>query len=198
MEKRAKTDHPVLDVIERRWSPRAFDPRPVPADALRSMFEAARWAASSYNEQPWRYVVAVRGQEPEFERMLGCLVEFNRDWARHAGAVALSYASKRFSRNDKPNAHGWHDVGQATAYLALQATELGLFVHQMAGIDRDACRATWDVPDEFEPVAAFAVGYPGDADSLPDDLRKQERSERTRRKQSEIVFSGTWGSPASW
>jgi nitroreductase len=134
ISKRAITDHPVHELISQRWSPYGFDSRPVPESVLRSLFEAARWAASSFNEQPWSYIVALREQEEEFARMLSCLTEKNQEWARHAPVLGLSVASLKFARNGNPNRHAFHDVGAATAHLVLEATARDLVVHQMAGI----------------------------------------------------------------
>jgi len=198
MEKPATSDHPIHEIIARRWSPRAFDARPVSPAALRSLFEAARWASSSFNEQPWRFLVARREEPEEFDRALSCLVEFNRGWARRAGALVLAAYRGDFTRNAKPNGCALHDLGQAAAHLALQATALGLAVHQMAGILPDRVRELYAVPPGFEPVTAIAVGHAGRAVELPEDLRAGELEPRSRRPQSQFVFAGRWDRPASW
>ena len=135
MDKPATTQYPVSPAIEARWSPRALKPESVSPDQMRSLLEAARWTASAFNEQPWRFIVALRDETEEFERMLGCLVPGNQQWAHNAGALILTVVQETFARNDKPNGTARYDVGQAASALALQATELGLRVHQMAGID---------------------------------------------------------------
>jgi nitroreductase len=198
MDKPANTQYPVSAAVKARWSPRALKPESVPADQMRSLLEAARWTASAFNEQPWRFIVALRDETVEFERMLGCLVPGNQQWARNAGALILTVVSESFARNDKPNGSARYDVGQAASALALQATELGLRVHQMAGIDRDKIRETYGVPQGFAPLTGIAVGYPGPLDELPEGLRETESAPRERKAQSEFVFSGNWGEPASW
>ncbi len=198
MDKTAETAYPVHRLIAQRWSPRAFDGRPVPATAIRSLLEAARWAASSFNEQPWRFLVARREEGPEFARMLGCLVPGNREWAKDAGVLMLTVAKRTFSQNDKPNRVAVHDIGLAAANLTLQAEELGLRVHQMAGIDVEAVRSTYGVPAGYDPLTAIAAGYEGDPARLSPDLREAELEPRERKPQVEIVFAGSWGRPASF
>lgn len=193
MEKPAPVDPKVHELIRRRWSPRAFADRPVEAETLRLLLEAAQWAPSSYNEQPWAFLVATREDPQEFERLLGCLVPFNQGWAKNAPVLMLSVARLAFERNGKPNRHAYHDVGQAAAQLTFQATALGLFVHQMAGIDAEVARETYCIPEGWDPVAAIALGYPGEPESLPDDLRSKETAERRRKPLEDFVFSGAWG-----
>src|SRR5579864_8707816 len=113
--KQSTPDYPIHELIARRWSPCAFADRPVPVDDLRSLFEAARWAASSYNEQPWRYIVATKADRAEFERLLSCLVEGNQAWAKTAPVLALGCTSLNFAYNNKPNAAALHDLGLASA-----------------------------------------------------------------------------------
>ena len=192
MEKPAQTDHPIHELLKRRWSPRAFDAKPVEAGILRSLLEAARWAASSFNEQPWRFVVATTDNKEEYDRLLGCLMEKNQQWARQAPVLMISFAKLTFTRNNKPNRVAVHDVGAAAAQLTLEAMNQGLFVHQMAGIDQEKIRKTYNVPDGFEPVAAIAVGYPGNPASLPEDFREGEMEPRERKPLKEFVFSARW------
>ncbi len=193
MEKPAKTDHPVDSLIERRWSPRVFSDREVGTDAILSLLEAARWAASAYNAQPWSFIVARRQDKDEFERLLGCLVPGNQEWAKGAHVLMLTVAKLTFSHNDKPNALAIHDVGQAAATMAIQATSMGLRIHQMSGFDAAKARETYAIPDGYEPVTVIAVGYRADEDSMPEDVREKESAPRQRRPLGEIVFSGTWG-----
>lgn len=197
MEKPAETKYPVHYLIRRRWSPLAFAERPVEPEKLRRLFEAARWAPSSFNEQPWAYLVATRDHRDEFETMLGCLVEGNQTWAKHAPVLMLSVAKLAFDKNGKPNRHAWHDVGAASAYLSLEATDLGLFVHQMAGILPEQARTVFGIPDGWEPVAGLALGYPGDADALPENLKQRQLAARGRKAISQFVYSGRWGQAAS-
>jgi nitroreductase len=195
--RRAITEHTIIDVLAERWSPRAFADRPVEPEKLRRLFEAARWAASSYNEQPWRYVVATKEHPEAYERLLNCLNEFNQQWAKTAPALMLGFYKTTFSRNGKSNRCAPHDLGAASAQLTAQATALDLYVHQMAGIELDVIRDTYDVPDDFEPMAALAIGYLGDPDALPEKLAKQERGERSRRPLDETVFGDEWGEAAN-
>lgn len=198
MEKIAETGYPVHELIAKRWSPRAFEPRPVPSKAMRSLLEAARWAASAFNEQPWRFIVARREDSEEFQRMLECLVEGNQSWAKDAGVLILTVARETFTRNDRPNRSAFHDVGLAAGNLSLQATDLGLRVHQMAGIEVDKIRKTYDVPEGYQPLTGIAIGYPGSVEQLPERLRAPEIAPRQRNPQSEFVFSGAWNNPAEW
>jgi nitroreductase len=196
MEKTAPIQFPVHDLIRQRWSPRAFAAQPVPPDVLQSLLEAARWAASSFNEQPWRYLIATQASPQEFNRILGCLVEKNQRWAKSAPVLMLSFFRKIFSANGHPNRVALHDVGAASAQMAMEATARGLFVHQMAGIEVEKIRETFKLPPEFEPAAAIAIGYPGDPQKLPDEFRAAESAPRTRKAFSELFFSGGWGNPA--
>ncbi|HEX8491491.1 MAG TPA: nitroreductase family protein [Pyrinomonadaceae bacterium] len=193
IDKPAENQHPIHDLIKRRWSPRAFSAQPVETEKLLSLLEAARWAASCFNEQPWSFIVATKESEEEYERLLGCLVESNARWAQYAPVLMLSVAKLNFERNAKPNRHAFHDVGQAAASLTLQATALGLVVHQMAGFDIAKARERFSIPEGYEAVAAIAVGYQNEADSLPEDLREKEEAPRTRRPLDSFVFTGTWG-----
>lgn len=198
MDKPADFQYPIHDLIARRWSPRALDPRPVPAEQIRSLLEAARWAASSFNEQPWSFLVARREDTAEFERMLACLVPANQAWAKNAGVLMLTVAKRTFTRNDRPNRVAEHDIGLAAANLTFQATALDLRVHQMAGIDTDKIRETYGIPEGYDPVTAIAVGLPGSLEQLPEEYRAEEQAPRERRMQSEFVFVGSWGRSAGW
>ena len=174
---------PIHELLQRRFSPRAFEDRSVPKEAIHSLLEAARWAASSFNEQPWRFIVATKDDPADFEKLLGCLVPGNQDWAKSAPVLMLSATKLTFTRNDKPNRHAYHDVGLAVSQLIVQATSLGLHVHQMAGFDVDQARQTFGIPEGFDPVAAIAIGY--SAEATP--------ASRSRRPQDELIFSGKWG-----
>jgi len=195
--KRARPDYPIADLLAARWSPYGFDPRPVAASDLRSLFEAARWAPSSYNEQPWRYLVAMREDEGAFADLLSCLVEANQQWARSASALVIAVASTAFARNGKPNAVARHDIGLASANLTVEATARGLAVHQMAGILPERARELYGIPDGFEAVTALAIGYPAALGSLDDRVRDLDTAARPRRPQAEFVFAGAWGKPAT-
>jgi len=184
---------PIHELISHRWSPRAFEARAVEPEKLRSLFEAARWASSSYNAQPWYFIVATKDDPEDYKKVLDSFVEFNQGWAKNAPVVALSVAAYKMPHDGSQNRHAFHDVGQAAANLALQATALGLQVHQMAGILPDKARQIFSIPADFEAVAGFAIGYPGDPATLPDALRQREHAPRDRRPASSFVFTGHWG-----
>jgi nitroreductase len=196
MEKLAETQVPIHELIGRRWSPRAFSPRAVEPEKLVSVFEAARWASSASNEQPWAFVMATSDDPKNYEEMLGVLVDFNRGWANQAPVLILTLAHTQFEKDGRPNRHAFYDLGQAAANLSLQATGLGLATHPMAGFDPEAARQRFAVPAGWEPVSVIALGYPGDPDSLNETLRQRELAQRKRKPLPSLVFSGTWGNPA--
>ena len=194
--KRASLDHPVHELLAGRWSPYAFADRRVSLEDLRAIFEAARWAPSAFNEQPWRYLVARREDEGEFARLLSCLVEGNQLWARHAPVLALGVVGTRFARNDQPNRAAAHDLGLASAALTVEATSRGLAVHQMAGILPDRSRELYSIPEGFEPFTGLAIGYAGEPGDAPEAVRERDLAPRARRPREESVFAGTWGRAA--
>jgi nitroreductase len=196
MQKPAPSDSPIHELIRNRWSPRAFADRPIPPDVLRSLFEAARWAPSSNNEQPWAYLVAPKDDKENFEKMLAVLVEFNSGWAKNAPVLAIAVAKLFFAKNNTPNRNAQYDTGAATAWLSVEATARGLFVHQMAGFDPEKARQAFGIPAGWDPLAALAIGYPGTPDSLPERLKERELAPRTRKPLSEFVMAGYWGQPA--
>ncbi len=183
----------VIEDILKRWSPRAFSDKPVSAESLTEVFEAARWAASSYNEQPWRFLVGHRGDET-YQKIFDSLIEFNQGWAKSAPVLILSIAKKTFTQNGSPNYYALHDTGAATAYLSLQATALGFHTHSMAGFDRDKAQKAFHIPDDFEAGAVTALGYLGDPETLPEQMKQMETAPRQRKPLSEIVFSA-WETP---
>jgi nitroreductase len=190
-----KVPEGVQELLEKRFSPYAFSSRPVEAEKLRKLFEAARTAPSSYNEQPWRFVLATRQVPEAFDRLLETLTERNRQWARHAPVLVLSVAKLDFTHNGQPNRHAWYDAGQAAAYLTLQATELGLYVHQMAGFDSEKARQLLEIPEGYEPAAMMAVGYLGDPESMQEALRQRDKHRRARKPLDSLLFEGRWGEP---
>ncbi len=196
MKKPAPSDFPVHELIRERWSPRAFADKPVPQDVLRSIFEAARWAPSSYNEQPWAYIVATKDDKENFEKMLSVLVDFNAQWAKSAPVLALAVAKLAFANNNAPNRNAQYDTGAATALLSVEATARGLAVHQMAGFDAEKARQAFGIPKGWEPIAALAIGYAGDPASLPAPLKDREMTPRTRKPIGEFVMVGQWGHTA--
>ncbi len=182
-------NHQLLDVIRKRWSPRIYNGREVEPWKLRTLFEAAGWAASCFGEEPWRFIVASRADRAEFDRLLGLLVEKNQEWAQHAGALAISFGKKTFTRNGAPDRFGLHDTGTAFGQMSLQAVALGLQVHGMGGFDAERTRKEFAVPEDFEVGAAIAIGYL-DGEGAPPEGRK-------RKPLGEVVFNGAWGHPAS-
>jgi len=197
MEKPADAKSPIHELLRQRWSPRVFSPRPVSAETLKILFEAARWAPSSFNEQPWAYVVATKDDPEEFQRVLSTLVEGNRAWAQNAPVLMLSIAKSNFERTGQPNRHAFHDTGQATMSLVIEATALGLAVHQMAGFSVEKARELFSIPQDWEPVAAIALGYPAAADAVPENLRAREFAPRSRKPLEDFVFSGKWKQTSS-
>jgi nitroreductase len=196
MSKHATPDHPIHELMARRWSPYGFADQPVSSSDVRSLFEAARWAPSSYNEQPWSYLVATRDEPEPFALMLSCLVEPNRAWASGVPVLALGCTSLHFSRNGQPNGVALHDLGLASAQLTLEATARGLYVHQMAGILPDRIREVYGVPEGVQPVTALAIGHVADPGKLPEPIRARDTASRPRKKLGEFVFSGRWGQAA--
>jgi len=186
----------VHSLIADRWSMRAFADRDVEAEKVRACLEAARWAPSCYNEQPWYFIVGRRGEGEAHARLFDCLVEQNQRWAGEAPVLMISVAKPTFDSGGRTNRHAQHDVGLATMNLMLQAQALGLAAHAMAGFKRKETRETFGVPEDHEPMAAIAIGYPGEADALPEDLAEKERAPRQRRPLSAWVFGETWGEMA--
>ena len=193
MQKLADTTYPIEPLLKQRWSPRAFAERLVEIDKLLSLWEAARWSASCANQQPWYFLVATKENKTEYARLLSCLRENNQLWASQAPVLMVSVAKLAFDMNGQPNRYAFHDVGLAVANLIIQATALGLYVHQMAGFYPDKVRELYGVPDDFEPVAGIVLGYPGDPATLSEELQQRELAPRTRRPCESFVFQGAWG-----
>jgi len=194
--KSALLDFPIHKLLSDRWSPYGFSDRPVAQTDLSSLFEAARWAASSYNEQPWTYFVATKQAPEEFARLLSCLVEANQAWAKAAPVLVLGVVRLRFSKNNEVNRAAVHDLGLASANLATEATSLGLSVHQMIGILPDRARELYQLPAHTEAWTAMAIGYKADTGHMPDGLRERDMAPRTRKPISQFVFTGYWGQTA--
>jgi nitroreductase len=194
--KHAAADHEVLAIIRERWSPRAFDAgRTVSLDDLWRLFEAARWAPSSRNEQPWRFVLTHRDHSPEqYKALVGSLTGGNQSWAANAPALILTAVQLLAEATGETNRHAYYDSGQAVAYLTLQAQSQGLGIRQMEGFSHAIARDVCQVPDGFEPAVVMAVGYPGSPETLASEKhRAAEVMPRRRRRASEFVFDGTWG-----
>lgn len=192
----APTDHPILQVLAGRWSSRAIDPdRRVPRAQVAVVLEAARWAPSSGNVQPWRYLVFDEDVPDALGEARACLRRGNT-WAHRAPVLLLSLVDRYWPDSTDPNPSALHDVGAASLSLALQAMAEGLVAHQMAGFDRAQARERFAVPDRMDPVAFIALGHPGRADLLDDRRRDRERAPRRRRPVSGTAFVGGWGGPA--
>ncbi len=196
MEKVAETAYPIHNLFKHRWSPRAFSDRRVEPATLRSLLEAARWAASCANEQPWNFIVATQDEPQEFERVLNCLVEGNIGWAKNAPVLMISVARLNFEKSGGVNRTAYYDVGQAVAQMALEAVAEGLEIHQMAGIHVDKAREVYGIPPGWDPVTGIAVGYVGDPDMLPEKRRESEVSPSKRKASRSFVFEGRWGEPS--
>lgn len=190
LRKAATADHPIHDLLASRWSPRAFDPSPLPPGHLEQMFEAARWSMSASNEQPWAFVYARREDAARWEPLATCLLPLNQSWARQAPVLLLAAARLQLAGKDEPNRLAHYDLGQSMALLTVQATALGLAVHQMAGFDRAAARDAARVPAGWEPVAMAVIGWPAAPDGLDERLRQREAAPRVRKPQAEFVFEG--------
>ena len=193
MQNPANPQVPIHSLLQERWSPRAFSQKMVEKDALQSLLEAARWASSCFNEQPWSFLVSTSQEKEEHGKMLSCLAEANQSWAKEAPVLMITIVKLAFAHNGTSNRHASHDVGLAVGNLVVQATALGLGVHQMAGIHPDVAKSLYHIPDTHEALTALALGYFGDPQSLPDALRERELAIRTRQPLSEFVFSGQWG-----
>jgi nitroreductase len=194
-EKYGDTLPGVHPLIRERWSPRSFADRDVSSEDLETVLDAAHWAASSSNEQPWRFLVARKTDGAPYRKMLGLLVPSNQVWAKTAPVLMITAGKRTFTQNDQPNRYALHDTGAALAFLFLQATALGLSAHGMGGFDLERARTELAIPDGFEVGAAVALGYLGSPDDLPENLRKRELAKRERKPLREIVFGTHWGDP---
>lgn len=183
-------DAPVNPMFLDRWSPRAFDPAPIPEDEIATLFEAARWAPSCFNEQPWLFIYGTSDEERQV--FLEILVPGNRRWARNASLLAVLFARRTFARSGKPNRHAGHDCGAAWVSLAFQARMLGLYAHGMAGFSQERAYDLLDVPEEeYEAMTAIAVGSYGDRDALPEEIREMEQP-NGRKPLAEVAIKGKY------
>lgn len=182
-------DHEVLDLFLKRWSPRAMNAAPLKQSDLMRLFEAARWAPSTYNEQEWRFLYATTGG-PHWDTFIGLLTEANQLWCRNAAVLVVVLSHKVFSRNGKPNPVHTFDAGLASQNLLLQGAEMGLVCHGMAGFDRGKTRAQLNVPEDYEVEAMIAIGHPGDPDLLPEKYRDMDLEVSGRKPVAEIAAEG--------
>lgn len=191
-QKYADNQYPILEILRKRWSPRAFSETPVEKEKLLSLFEAARWSPSAMNEQPWCFILGEK-TDPTYQKIFDCLLESNQIWAKYAPVLLMSLGKINLSRSGKPNEYYRYDTGQSLAHLSIQAIEMGLYVHQMAGFDPDSARSLFKIPDNYIPLTVIAIGYPGDPSILPEQLYKRELSKRERREITEFIFSNKFG-----
>ncbi len=183
----------VHQLITARKSIRSFSDKAIDDKSFISIFEAARWASSSRNEQPWRFIAARKEDKENFKRILGCINESNSIWAQHGAMLIVVLAKMNFTTHAVVNNHAHHDVGLAIGNLALQATSLGIFLHQMGGIDYPKVSAVFEVPEEYEVISIIVGGYPGNDKTLPEKLRERELLPRRRKELKELVFEGKFG-----
>lgn len=193
MQKPAETAFPLDEAIRERWSPRAFAETPLTTAELGSLLEAFRWAPSCANGQPWRLIVGLKGQGDAWQRLYDALMPGNQAWCIRVPVLMVSVAVPNFSHNGQPNRHWQHDVGLASAQMAVQASSIGLAVHFMGGFDRDKVRAAFGVPEDHEPMAAIAAGRHAEPGTLPAELASRDEAPRSRLALNEIIFGGRWG-----
>lgn len=191
-KKKANNEYDVHQIIKERWSPRSFSDQEIKPDLIQQLFDAARWAPSSFNEQPWRFIYARKEEPEQFQKLYEVMGDFNQSWAGDASLLILNIAKDRFSKDGKPNRVAKYDLGAALAYFTFEATRHDLYVHQMAGIDQDKAKEIFGIPEGYNAVTMAAVGYMGDADELEGNLKETEVSERTRKNINEIAFQGEW------
>lgn len=192
MEKPAITPLELHPLIKNRWSPRSFEQTPVEGAKIQRILEAARWAPSAFNEQPWRFIAGVKPNNT-WSKLLESLVEWNRNWAILAPVIISVLGKKSLTKNGNPNATYQYDTGQAVAWITAQAAQEGLVVHQMAGFDKEFVSKTFDVPIDFEPISILALGYQSTPDKLPPDYQKAELAPRSRKEPSELFFGKKFG-----
>jgi nitroreductase len=189
-KKTTPLDTPIHDVIALRWSPYCLSEKALSDKEIAALFEAARWAPSSFNEQPWRYVYAVKGSADR-AKMDSLLLEGN-NWAKSAGLLIISFYKPSFTYNGKENRHAFHDLGAASFALSLQAASMGIVTHQMAGFLADKANEVLGVPAEYVAGSMIAVGYPGDPKALTPELKKRDDAPRARKTVAAFAFKGTW------
>ncbi|MDI3341510.1 MAG: nitroreductase family protein [Sphaerobacter sp.] len=182
-----ETPSAIYELLRQRRSSRAFADRPIPAAVLRSLFAAARWVPSAGNGQSWAFIVATRDDAEEFARLLGVLTEKKQAWARHAAALVLAIAPTR-RPDGKEHPLAFYDLGLAVENLVVEGMAHGVYAHQMSGCDPDAARRVFAIPEGYAPVVVIALGYPGNPDDLPEELRARERAPRERKPLPEFVF----------
>ena len=195
MQKTAITQQPINALIANRWSARAFDAsKPVSQEQIIALLEAARWAPSCFGDEPWRFIVWDKlADEKSWQLAFDCLAPSNQTWVKNAPVLMLICADSLFGHNQKENRWGQYDTGAAAENLCLQASSMGLMAHQMGGFDVDAAREAFKIPAQITPMAMLAVGYEGDANELPEELKTRELAARKRKPLGDVFFTGTWG-----
>jgi nitroreductase len=183
----------IHKLITERKSIRAFSDKRIDDEVLVTLLEAARWAASSMNEQPWRFIVARKENEEAFGRMLESMNESNRKWAKDASVLLLTVATKKITSSEILNEYAWHDVGLAVGNLSLQAMSMDIYLHQIGGFNKNTARNLFNIPEEFQPISIIALGYKGNADKLPPVLRERELKPRIRKPLAELVYLNNFG-----
>ena len=183
--KQARTEYPVIDLIKKRWSPRAFADQAVSETDMHTILEAGSWAASSGNEQPWKYVYAMKGT-PGFNTLWDCLMEGNQGWNRHAAVLMVAITRKKFARNGRDNVHAEHDLGMSNASMFLQGVSMGIYPHPMGGFFPDKVKTTLMLPEDEKPVCMIAWGYLGDPEILDEKNKQSETQPRSRKHFSEF------------
>lgn len=186
--KKVKTSHPMNEMSMYRWSPRSFDSKAIEKEKLMSILESARWTASAFNEQPWRFIVGFNGDDT-FQNIIDTLVEFNQNWAKNASALVLNIYKPNFTHNNTPNETAQYDLGQAVGSYCLETVNQGLVAHQMSGFDAKQANESFQLGSEFASLSVTAIGYLGKPDSLPEDLLKIELQNRMRKPLETIAFT---------
>ncbi|BAX78576.1 nitroreductase family protein [Labilibaculum antarcticum] len=182
----------IHDLVDQRWSPRAFSEKEIVSEKIEKLFEAASYAASCFNEQPWRFIYATKDYPERYDQLLSCLVEFNQMWVKTAPMIIMTLVSKKFAQNQKDNHHARHDLGLAIGNMSVQAMSMDLYMHQMAGFSVEKAREMFEIPADFDIVSMIAVGYLGDPKQLPENIREMESNKRVRRSLGKILFDGDW------
>ncbi|MBD3330489.1 nitroreductase [Candidatus Peregrinibacteria bacterium] len=183
--------YPINDLLAKRWSPMAFSDKAIEKEKISSLFEAAKWAPSSFNGQPWKIIYAEKENKEEYDRLASLLVEGN-DWAKDAYLLLLICASKNFEYKNKPNKHHQYDTGAAIENLFLQAVSMDLVGHEMAGFDSEKAYKLLNIPEEVSVLAMMAIGYPGTPSDLSRDLQERQNAERERKPIEKFAFKGKW------
>ena len=189
MIKKTNNTNTFSSLIEERWSTRAFQPTKVEQTKINSILEAAVWAPSAFNEQPWRFIVGQKGSET-YDKILNTLVEWNQKWASNADVLVLNIAKRNFSHNNKPNATFEYDLGQAVSFMAIETVNQGLFSHQMTGFNPEKAASSFNIGDGYKVVSVIAIGYYGISENLPKDILESEKQARERKDFNSLVLNG--------